>query len=157
MNPHILSAHESERVLGTVIEREHNLLDLLRRPNVDYANLVSLRFGPDNTAIGAAPLDSDIAEQVVAQVEISAKYQGYIDRQADDVLRAAGQENTRLPAELDYAAVRGLTREAQTKLAQMRPQTLGQASRIQGITPATISLLTVHLKKSAGARDSIAA
>ena len=157
VNPHILSAHESVRVLGTVIEREHNLLDLLRRPNVVYANLVSLRFGPGNAAIGAAPLDSDIAEQVVAQVEISAKYQGYIDRQADEVLRAAGQENTQIPEELDYAAVRGLTREAQTKLAQMRPQTLGQASRIQGITPATISLLMVHLKKSAGARDSIAA
>ena len=157
VNPHILSAYESERVLGTVIEREYNLLDLLRRPNVVYANLVSLRFGPDNAAFGAPPLDSDIAEQVVAQVEISAKYQGYIDRQADEVARAAGQENTRLPAELDYAAVRGLTREAQSKLAQKRPQTLGQASRIQGITPATISLLMVHLKKSAGARDSIAA
>ena len=157
VNPQILSANESERVLGTVIEREYNLLDLLRRPNVDYANLVSLRFGPDNAAFGAPPLDSDIAEQVVAQVEISAKYQGYIDRQADEVARAAGQENTRLPAELDYATVRGLTREAQSKLAQKRPQTLGQASRIQGITPATISLLMVHLKKSAGARDSIAA
>ena len=157
VNPHILSTNESERVLGTVIEREYNLLDLLRRPNVVYANLVSMRFGPDSAAFGAPPLDSDIAEQVVAQVEISAKYQGYIDRQADEVARAAGQENTRLPAELDYAAVRGLTREAQSKLAQKRPQTLGQASRIQGITPATISLLMVHLKKSAGARDSIAA
>ena len=157
VNPHILSTNESERVLGTVIEREYNLLDLLRRPNVVYANLVSMRFGPDSAAFGAPPLDADIAEQVVAQVEISAKYQGYIDRQADEVARAAGQENTRLPAELDYAAVRGLTREAQSKLAQKRPQTLGQASRIQGITPATISLLMVHLKKSAGARDSIAA
>jgi tRNA uridine 5-carboxymethylaminomethyl modification enzyme len=107
--------------------------------------------------LGPGQFDADIAEQVVGQVEVKAKYQGYIDRQAGEVERSAAQEGTRLPADLDYAQVRGLTREAQIKLTQQRPETVGQASRIQGITPATISLLLVHLKKNALARQDVAA
>ena len=148
VNPHILDAFEAERVLGTRIEREHSFQDLLRRPDVNYTDLMTMRFGPEGKSLGVAPFDMDIAEQASLQVDIRAKYQGYIERQADEVQRAAGHENARLPAALDYALIRGLTREAQTKLAQHRPETLGQASRIQGITPATISLLLVHLKKS---------
>jgi glucose-inhibited division protein A len=157
VNPHILEKHEAERVLGTVIEREYNLLDLLRRPAVGYDSLVGMSFGADPAPAGAGAFDADIADQVIGQVEIRAKYQGYIDRQAGEVERSAAQEHTVLPADLDYAKVRGLTREAQTKLAQQRPETLGQASRIQGITPATISLLLVHLKKSGAARQGLAA
>ncbi len=157
VNPHILEKHEAERVLGTVIEREYNLLDLLRRPGVGYDSLVGMSFGTDPAPAGGGAFDADIADQVIGQVEIRAKYQGYIDRQAGEVERSAAQEHTVLPADLDYAKVRGLTREAQTKLAQQRPETLGQASRIQGITPATISLLLVHLKKSGAARQGLAA
>ena len=157
VNPHILQEGEASRVLGTEIEREYNLLDLLRRPEVTYRGLVSLGFGASEQGIGPGQFDADIAEQVVAQVEIRAKYQGYIDRQASEVQRSAAHENTRLPATLDYSNVRGLTREAQLKLAQQRPETLGHAARIQGITPATISLLLVYLKKSALVGQDLAA
>ncbi len=148
VNPHILQKQESERVLGVTIEREYSLLDLLKRPAVDYVGVTGMMFGvPAAASIGPGQFDADIAAQVIGQVEIRAKYQGYIHRQAEEVERQAGQEGTRLPADLDYAAVRGLTREAQSKLAQQRPETLGQAARIQGITPATIALLTVYMKK----------
>ena len=159
VNPHILDKQESERVLGTMIEREHNLLDLLKRPAVDYAGVTGMVFGAavggaaatgngtTATSIGPGQFDADIATQVIGQIEIRAKYQGYITRQAEEVERHAGQENAVLPDDLDYAQVRGLTREAQTKLTQQRPQTIGQASRIQGITPAAIALLLVHLKR----------
>ncbi len=159
VNPHILDKKESERVLGTMIEREHNLLDLLKRPAVDYAGVTGMVFGAaaggaaaagngtTATSIGPGQFDADIAAQVIGQIEVRAKYQGYITRQAEEVERQAGQENAVLPDDLDYAQVRGLTREAQTKLTQQRPQTIGQASRIQGITPAAIALLLVHLKR----------
>jgi len=84
---------------------------------------------------------------VVEQLEISAKYQGYIDRQADEVAKSANYENTALPADLDYATVAGLSNEVRQKLAEHKPQTIGQASRIPGITPAAISLLLIHLKR----------
>ena len=148
VNPHILEEQESKRVLGTMIEREYSLLDLLKRPAVDYAGVTGMVFGTaSRQAIGPAELDPDIAAQVIAQIEIGARYQGYIGRQAQDVERQAGQENAVLPDDLDYAQVQGLTREAQAKLAQQRPETIGQASRIQGITPATIALLLVYLKR----------
>ena len=102
-------------------------------------------------------MDADIVDQVIGQVEVRAKYQGYIERQAEDIERSAAQEHTRLPDWLDYAQVRGLTREAQAKLTAHRPETLGQASRIQGITPATISILLVHLKKVSQADQGLAA
>ena len=124
-------------VLGQAIEREHSLFDLLRRPNVSYASLA--RWMPE----GHADPASDVAEQV----EIAAKYAGYIDRQKAEVERQHAQESVALPADIDYASVRGLSREVQQKLSQYRPGTVGQASRIQGVTPAAISLLLVHLKR----------
>ena len=147
VNPHILVDAEAERVLGAVVEREYNLLELLRRPGVSHEALVGMAFGTPPQSIWLADIDADLREQVVAQLEIRAKYQGYIERQAEEVARFAEQERLALPQELDFAKVRGLTREAQGKLSQYRPQTLGQASRIQGITPATISLLLVYLRK----------
>ena len=157
VNPRILEEHEAARVLGCGIEREYNLLELLRRPQVTYQGLIGLGFGSSPAGIGAGQMDADIADQVIGQVEVRAKYQGYIERQAEDIQRSAAQEHTRLPDWLDYAQVRGLTREAQAKLTAQRPETLGQASRIQGITPATISILLVHLKKASQADQGLAA
>ena len=157
VNPRILEEHEAARVLGCGIEREYNLLDLLRRPQVTYQGLIGLGFGSSPAGIGAGQMDADIADQVIGQVEVRAKYQGYIERQAEDIQRSAAQEHTRLPDWLDYAQVRGLTREAQAKLTAQRPETLGQASRIQGITPATISILLVHLKKASLTLQGLAA
>jgi len=159
VNPHIVAKAEAERVLGTSMEREYSLLDLLARPNVDYASLATLRIGkPGEEQIQApASLDADIADQVIGQLEIRAKYQGYIDRQAEEVQRAAGYEHMALPSGLDYTTVRGLSKEVQLRLNQHRPETIGQASRIQGITPAAISLLLVHLKKGLVPKDRIAA
>lgn len=118
-------------------ELKTNLYDLLRRPQVSYQSLTVL---PE---FGGERIDPQVAEQV----EIAAKYQGYIDRQRDEVARSARHEMMRLPQNLDYSSVRGLSIEVQQKLSQHRPQTLGQASRISGVTPAAISLLLVHLRR----------
>ena len=140
VNPRNLPASESERVLGKAIEHEYNLADLLRRPAVSYAALMSLDGG--KYAAGA-----DLGEAEIEQIEISAKYAGYIDRQNDEVQRAAHLENLKLPEDLDYAQVTALSIEVRQKLAKHRPETLGQASRISGVTPAAISLLMIHLRK----------
>ncbi len=97
-----------------------------------------------------------LLEQIEEQIEIGIKYQGYIERQAGEIERNSAHENTRLPADLDYADVRGLSFEARQKLNQFRPETIGQASRISGITPAAISLLMVHLKRGLGRRGAAA-
>jgi len=140
VNPRILAPHDAERVLGQRIEREHALFDLLKRPDVTYPVLMTLP--------GAGPAVDDAA--VAEQVEIQAKYAGYIARQQDEVARTEEHESMALPADLDYRSVRGLSFEVQQKLNQHRPETVGQASRISGVTPAAISLLLVHLKRRAG-------
>lgn len=141
INPKIVAADDCQRVLGKAIDHEYNLFELLRRPEVTWRALVSLD-------IDGQPQDfPEIDAAVVEQLEISAKYQGYIDRQADEVAKSASYENTALPADLDYAAVAGLSNEVRQKLQLHKPQTIGQASRIQGLTPAAISLLLIHLKR----------
>ena len=150
VNPRILSAADAERVLGRPIEREHSLLELLRRPNVSYASLMRLPGAAPSSAVRAT--DDQTARQVEAQVEIQAKYAGYIERQREEVGRREAQDSLPLPAELDYRQVRGLSIEVQQKLARHRPETLGQAARISGVTPAAISLLLVHLRR--GPRQS---
>ncbi|WP_021027167.1 tRNA uridine-5-carboxymethylaminomethyl(34) synthesis enzyme MnmG [Comamonas sp. B-9] len=147
VNPRIVAAQEAERVLGKAMEREYNLFDLLRRPGVDYATLMSLNEGAYQTSDVSRETLGALSESVVEQVEIGAKYSGYIDRQKDEVERAAHYEKLRLPAELDYMQVTALSFEVRQKLQTHRPETLGQASRISGVTPAAISLLMVHLKK----------
>jgi len=147
VNPRNLPSAESERVLGKAIEHEHNLLDLLRRPNVSYAQLMSLDGGRFEAQEVSRETLGDLAAAVIEQVEITAKYSGYIDRQKVEVERSAYYENLKLPAKLDYLQVSSLSIEARQKLAKHRPETLGMASRISGITPATISLLLIHLKK----------
>ena len=150
LHPGKLTAGEAERVFGKPLEREYHLHDLLRRPEASYASLMTLPGAVEGRA--EAALDP----QVIEQVEIQAKYQGYIDRQQDEVARAAAYESQVLPADLDYETVVGLSKEVRGKLGQHRPETLGQASRIQGVTPAAISLLVIHLKKLTGRNGSVA-
>jgi len=172
VNPKNLPAAESERVLGKAIDHEYNLAELLRRPGVSYAALMSLdggKYAVEDYVSRETGLSQD-AKAVIEQVEIAAKYSGYIDRQKDDVQRAAHFETLKLPQDLDYMQVTALSIEARQKLNRYKPETLGQASRISGITPAAISLLTIHLKKTrfkgferqqggvdAGSNDAVAA
>ncbi|MBH1975639.1 MAG: tRNA uridine-5-carboxymethylaminomethyl(34) synthesis enzyme MnmG [Rhodocyclales bacterium] len=144
VNPHIISEAESIRVLGKVMEREYSLFDLLRRPEVGYDALMSLS---DDKGMNASVSCVTTDKEVVDQVEVQAKYQGYIERQKDEVAKGLSHESTAIPAEMDYKSVHGLSIEVQQRLNQARPETLGQASRIQGVTPAAISLLLVHLKR----------
>jgi tRNA uridine 5-carboxymethylaminomethyl modification enzyme len=137
INPKLLQPHEVIRVLGQPIEREYALTDLLRRPDVTYLELMTL------PGAGPAVADAKVAEQV----EIQAKYQGYIERQQDEITRNEQREHTRLPQDIDYARVNGLSVEVQQKLNEFRPQTIGQAARISGVTPAAISVLLVHAKR----------
>ena len=160
VNPNTLSAAEAERVLGKAIEREYNFADLLRRPDVNYAGLMSLADGkhanPDIQPGGdvshetprETALSADMAKSVIEQIEITAKYAGYIDLQKVEVERASHYESLKLPTDLDYLQVSALSFEARQTLSKHRPETLGLASRISGITPATVSLLLVHLKKN---------
>lgn len=140
INPNVVAMHEVERVLGKPIEREYSLFDLLRRPEVGYEALMTL---PGAGTPSALP-------EVIEQVDIQAKYHGYVERQREDVAKMAAQEDTPIPAGLDYAALNGLSIEVRQRLAQHRPLTVGQASRIQGVTPAAIAILLVHLKKLRG-------
>jgi tRNA uridine 5-carboxymethylaminomethyl modification enzyme len=161
VNPRRVAAAEAERVLGKAIEREYTLSDLLRRPGVLYKRLLTL-VSADHQPLGGPPVPGAEAPQVAEQVEIATKYAGYIARQRDEVARHGAHESTRIPAELDYAGVSGLSIEVRQKLAAARPETVGQAARVSGVTPAAISLLLVHLKRRArgaerGAADQLAA
>jgi tRNA uridine 5-carboxymethylaminomethyl modification enzyme len=148
LNPRVLSPEAMLASIGQVLESDHTLDALLRRPDVNYPSLMNL------PGAGPAVTDSAVAEQV----EIQAKYQGYIDRQREEVARHEHFEDARLPLDLDYRTVRGLSNEVQQKLNALRPETLGQAARISGITSAAISLLLVHLRRGfPGNRDSASA
>jgi tRNA uridine 5-carboxymethylaminomethyl modification enzyme len=137
VNPRSLPPERAAALLGQPIEREYSLHELLRRPNVSHRLLSSI-----------VPTEEMIRDESVAeQVEIQAKYQGYIARQQEEVERREAQEGVRLPADLDYAQVRGLSVEVRQTLARQRPETLGQAMRISGVTPAAVALLLVHLKQ----------
>jgi tRNA uridine 5-carboxymethylaminomethyl modification enzyme len=154
VSPKNLPAAESERVLGKAIEHEYSLAELLRRPGVRHADLMSLDGGRYQDAAllvsheTAAEPETVFRATVIEQVEITAKYSGYIDRQKGEVDRAAHFEHLRLPASLDYLQVAALSYEVRQQLARHRPETLGQASRMSGVTPAAISLLLIHLKKN---------
>jgi len=126
---------------GTPITHEYNLLNLLARPEIDYLNLIEIT--------GQGVSDPQVAEQV----EIKTKYAGYIERQQDEILRLRASEDTHLPEDLDYTSISGLSKEIQFKMGNSRPQTLGQASRIPGVTPAAISLLLIYLKKRSAGRQ----
>ena len=138
VRPETLAEADALRVLGKPIEHEYSLYELLRRPDVDYAGILSLS---DTSAVTNDP-------QVIEQVEIQAKYQGYIERQHDEIERGRALEGRSLPPDLDYSTVTGLSVEAQQKLNRHKPETIGHASRISGITPAAVSVLLVHLKRT---------
>ena len=137
VNPTILPAAAATRLIGQPIEHEYSLFELLRRPNLNYTQILALPGGE----VGEE--DARVAEQV----EIAAKYQGYIDRQNEEVDKQREQESLRLPADLDYGLLTGLSMEVRQRLQKARPETLGQASRLQGITPAAISVLLVYAKR----------
>jgi tRNA uridine 5-carboxymethylaminomethyl modification enzyme len=147
VNPRVIEAAEAERVLGKQMEHEHSLADLLRRPGVSYERLMTFREGSVRSPDVSRETLGDDYETVVEQIDIASKYSGYIARQKDEVERAAQYEQLQLPSELDYMQVTALSIEVRQKLSRQRPETLGQASRISGVTPAAISLLLVHLKK----------
>ena len=140
-------ATQVETTLGVVVSRETSAYDLLRRPELDYAQLTLV------PALGPAVTDAKVAEQV----EIQAKYSGYLDRQADEIERQRRSEATLIPTDFDYAVVSGLSAEVRAKLEKIRPETVGQAMRISGVTPAAISLLLVYLKRWRGARPATGA
>ena len=146
VNPAQLPPEVATPILGKPIEHEYCYYDLLRRPEIDYLTLRQLpNFGPGETD-----------PQVIEQLEIAARYQGYIDRQKEEVEKQAAQENTLLPDDLDYSTVAGLSNEVKQKLARFKPQTVGIASRIQGMTPAAISLLLIHLKRGIARTTGVA-
>jgi tRNA uridine 5-carboxymethylaminomethyl modification enzyme len=181
INPQILSDERALATLGTPIEREYNLFDLLRRPGVTYATVDGLReeFGlkakreanpvgwveqsdthhsdamaaTDGYRSSTHPTREALDESIADQIEIAAKYAGYIDRQNEEIERQLANENLRLPADFDYSQVRGLSKEVQQKLNLAKPETLGRASRISGVTPAAISLLLVHIKRGVAAKS----
>jgi tRNA uridine 5-carboxymethylaminomethyl modification enzyme len=148
VRPASLSKEDAIRVLGKQIEHEYSLFELLRRPEVSYEDLLTL---PVADGLLSTDLDADVKQQL----EIAAKYQGYIDRQQDEIVRQQGNENTPLPDDMDYSDVHGLSIEVQQKLAQHRPQTIGQASRVSGVTPVAVSLLLVYLKRKSRSKKLV--
>ena len=152
VHPNNLPAADAERLLGKALEHEHSLADLLRRPGIGFDTVVeATAIARPNVDVSretlTRELGAQLAGEVIEQLEIATKYAGYIDKQNEEVTRAQGLEELALPAELDYSQVTALSFEVRQKLNQHRPQTLGQATRISGVTPAAISLLLVHLKK----------
>lgn len=145
VNPRMLPVEDAMRVLGRPIEHEYALYELLRRPDVNYEALMTL------PGVGVGVEDKKVSEQV----EITVKYQGYIERQRDEIEKSQHFESLNLPDNLNYYEVPGLSNEVKQKLSQFKPQTVAQAARISGVTPAAISLLLVHLKR--GFRDNVAA
>ena len=143
VNPKVIEAAEAERVLETGIEREYNLAALLSRPNVSYYTLMSLKKN-NGELVSEEPLTD---EAQIEQIEIALKYKGYIERQKEEVQKTLAHEEMVLPSDLDYDKVIGLSFEVRQKLKAVRPETLGQASRISGVTPAAVSLLLVYLKR----------
>lgn len=141
VRPGTLPKEEAIRVLGKAIEHEYSLFELLRRPELRYKTLLSLPTSEP------AVRYEDIPEDVRQQVDIAAKYQGYIDRQQEEIERTSCSEHTKLPEDMDYSDVHGLSIEVQQKLAQHKPQTIGQAGRVSGVTPVAVSLLLVYLKR----------
>jgi tRNA uridine 5-carboxymethylaminomethyl modification enzyme len=152
VHPHTLPPSDAVRLLGAPLDHEYRLADLLRRPGVGFDDIecicASARLdGAPSRARLRAELGVGLADSAIEQAEIEIKYSGYVERQKRDVSRAASYEGLALPVEIDYGQVPALSFEVRQKLNAVRPRTLGQASRISGVTPAAISLLLVHLKK----------
>jgi tRNA uridine 5-carboxymethylaminomethyl modification enzyme len=146
VNPRLLAEADVKRLFGERNVRDTSLADLLKRPGVSYTDVAAL-------APGALDANEASAAQ---QVEVNTKYAGYIERQREEVERQVRYESLPLPATIDYREVRGLSKEVQQKLNENKPETLGQAGRISGVTPAAVGLLLVHLKRGLGAKQTSA-
>ena len=144
VNPRLLPAEVAEPLLGKAIEREYSLADLLKRPNVSYEALMAARNADGSLLAGPGVVEDEVLSE---QVEIQVKYAGYIARQQDEVQKHIAHEQQPIPADVDYDAVTSLSFEVRQKLKTHRPETIGQAARISGVTPAAISLLLIHLKR----------
>ncbi len=144
VNPRVLPAEVAEPLLGKAIEREYSLADLLKRPNVSYEALMAARNADGSLLAGPGVVEDEVLAE---QVEIQVKYAGYIDRQQVEVQKQLAHEQQAIPADVDYDAVTSLSFEVRQKLKSHRPETIGQAARISGVTPAAISLLLIHLKR----------
>lgn len=142
-NPKLIERAEAERVLGVAIEREYSLRSLLARPNVTMESLMTLK----RTDGSLAHDFSELNEEEQSRVEVEVKYAGYIDRQKDEIQKTLANETLVIPREMDYDQVMGLSFEVRQKLKAAQPETVGQASRISGVTPAAVALLLVHLKR----------
>jgi tRNA uridine 5-carboxymethylaminomethyl modification enzyme len=152
IHPGILPDADAQRLLGKPIEHEYSLAELLKRPGLRFDDVAeAARIARPETAVSRETLRAqwgvELADCVIEQLEIGIKYAGYIDKQVEEVERAASLEGLLLPGEMDYSKVAALSFEVRQKLTQQRPATLGQASRISGVTPAAISLLLIHLRK----------
>lgn len=145
-HPAKLSADEANRLFGKPLEHEYTLFELLRRPELSYQDLMSL-------SMAAEIQDDSLSDEAIQQIEIAAKYQGYIDRQKDEIARLSAQESVVIPQDLDFTEVKGLSIEVQQKLSAHKPETIGQAGRISGVTPVAVSLLLVHMKKHYRAKN----
>src|SRR5690625_909210 len=151
LNPQTLPSDAAKQLLGQEIEHEYSLQELLRRPNLSYTDLMSFEMEPGKPLVGPG-LDDDVAAQ---QVEIRIKYEGYIKRQQEEIEKQAANEGQRIPADFNYGLVKGLSTEVRQRLEASRPETIGQASRISGVTPAAIALLLVYVKRQTGLTDVI--
>ena len=143
VNPKTLAAHTAETLLGKQLEREYSVRDLLKRPQVSYQALMELETAEGGLLVGPGLADAVAAEQV----EIQVKYEGYVSKQQEEVERQQAQESVAIPEDIDYDAITSLSIEVRQRLKTSCPQTVGQASRISGITPAAISLLLIHIKR----------
>jgi len=152
VSPKNLSAEEGVAVFGQALSHEYSLAELLKRPQVTYKELVGALDG--RWANEVEEFDLTLQTQINEQVEIGIKYQGYIDRQSLEIERHSYYEHLELPKLLDYADISGLSNEVRQKLIANKPQTLGQAARISGVTPAAISILLIYLKKGAGKKSA---
>ncbi|MET0985107.1 MAG: tRNA uridine-5-carboxymethylaminomethyl(34) synthesis enzyme MnmG [Steroidobacteraceae bacterium] len=153
VHPHHLDAQTAAK-LGSTLNREAHAFELLRRPEVSYEGLCGVASVGLPAWMQASDADERLVEQVQLQLEVEAKYAGYIDRQEQEIERQRRHEETRLPADLDYGSVRGLSTEVRQRLREAQPLSVGQASRIPGVTPAAVSLLLVHLKRHGAAARS---
>lgn len=143
LNPKIISAHKAEAMFGKALEREYSLYDLLKRPQVNYDALVNITNDEGEAIVGCGLQDPVAAEQV----EIQVKYSGYITKQQETINRQAEQQSQAIPDDIDYDVLDSLSIEVRHRLKTSRPETIGQASRISGVTPAAISLLLIHIKR----------
>jgi tRNA uridine 5-carboxymethylaminomethyl modification enzyme len=143
VNSKTFDVDTASNLFGKPLEREYSLLDLLKRPEMNYPLMMTLKS--DEGEIVAGPgLDDNVAAE---QVEIQVKYAGYVAKQMEEVKRQAAQESQLIPADIDYDAITSLSIEVRQRLKASRPETVGQASRVSGVTPAAISLLLIHIKR----------